>query len=121
MQIRSDLLHIAYAIVLVYSLTLCFSLSVAGSPIQAFFSSDSHSNMESEQVEIELAMSLVAAQCDNPRGDLESENASGSKNEAELCTMTECGLEESQELLLQPNKPRLKSFPAKQIGKNKVE
>ena len=77
--------------------------------------------MESEQVGIELATSSVSAECDDLRGDLESDNASGSKNEAELHTMTEYGLEESQELLLQPNQPRLKSFPAKQFSKSKVE
>ena len=45
--------------------------------IQAFFSSDNHSNMESEQVGIELATSSVASECDDLHGDLESDNASG--------------------------------------------
>ena len=71
-------------------------------------------------------MSSVTApptQSYDPHDDLDSEsdNASGSKKESELHAMTEVGLEESQELLLQPNQPRLKNFPSKQFGKSKVE
>ena len=49
--------------------------------------------------------------------DPESENT----ETPELLTVSEAGLEESQELLLQPNQPRLKNFPSKQFGKNKIE
>lgn len=48
---------------------------------------------------------------------MDSDNAPGSESIAKT-ELPEGGLEESKELLLQPNQPRLKSFPTKQFGKN---
>ena len=86
--------------------------------------SNSGSNTESTQVGIELATSSMIAQptqSDDPHEDSDSDSASGSENESELSTTTAADVEESQELLLKSNQPRLKSFPSKQFGKNKVE
>ena len=54
--------------------------------------------------------------------DLDSdENYSGSEDESEVHTLTEGGPELSQDLILHPNQPRLKSFPSKTFGKSKLE
>ena len=53
--------------------------------------------------------------------DSESENESERIQHTPLHTMSEGGHEDSRELLLQPNQPRLKSFPPKQFGKKKIE
>ena len=52
--------------------------------------------------------------------DSESENESERIQHTPLHTMSEGGPEDSRELLLQPNQPRLKSFPPKQFGKKKL-
>ena len=54
--------------------------------------------------------------------EVQSDSASGyePENESE-CTVTACASDIEEEVLLQPNQPRLKSFPTKKFGKNKVE
>ena len=94
--------------------------------LQAFFSSDSGSNTESERVGIEMTESTATVQPSESDEDLDSDNVCDPESEntgpsSEVLTMSEGGLEESQELLLQPSQPRLKNFPSKQFGKSKIE
>ena len=90
--------------------------------VRAFFTSSGGSKSGSQQTEV--AATSVATQPTSTVDpiDLDSdENYSGSKDESEVHTLTEGGPESSQDLILHPNQPRLKSFLSKTFGKSKLE
>ena len=90
--------------------------------VQAFFTSSGVSKSGFQQTEV--AATSVATQPTSTVDpiDLDSdENYSGSEDESEEHTLTEGGPELTQDLILHPNQPRLKSFPSKTFGKSKIE